>query len=40
MYDEWVRENIATNKPYDQVARDRLVAEGTTERRGTFFLTM
>ena len=28
MYDEWVRQNIATNKPYDQVARDRLMAEG------------
>jgi hypothetical protein len=28
MYDEWVRANIATNKPYDQVARERLVAEG------------
>ena len=28
MYAEWVRENIATNKPYDQVARERLCAEG------------
>lgn len=28
MYGDWVRENIATNKPYDQVARDRLTAEG------------
>jgi hypothetical protein len=28
MYDEWVRENIAANKPYDQVARERLAAEG------------
>jgi Protein of unknown function (DUF1553)/Protein of unknown function (DUF1549) len=28
MYHEWVRENIATNKPYDQVARERLAAEG------------
>jgi hypothetical protein len=28
MYDEWVREYIATNKPYDQVARERLMAEG------------
>jgi hypothetical protein len=28
MYDEWVRSNIAVNKPYDQVARERLIAEG------------
>jgi hypothetical protein len=28
MYGEWVRENIAANKPYDQVARERLTAEG------------
>ena len=28
MYADWVRENIATNKPYDQVARERLAAEG------------
>ena len=28
MYANWVRENIATNKPYDQVARERLAAEG------------
>jgi hypothetical protein len=28
MYGEWVRENIASNKPYDQVARERLMAEG------------
>ncbi len=28
MYGDWVRENIATNKPYDQVARERLAAEG------------
>ncbi len=28
MYANWVRNNIATNKPYDQVARERLGAEG------------
>jgi Protein of unknown function (DUF1553)/Protein of unknown function (DUF1549)/Bacterial Ig-like domain (group 2) len=28
MYANWVRENIATNKPYDQVARERLASEG------------
>ena len=28
MYADWVRENIATNKPYDQIARERLAAEG------------
>jgi hypothetical protein len=28
MYGEWVRENISINKPYDQVARERLTAEG------------
>jgi hypothetical protein len=28
MYDDWVRDNIAANKPYDQVARERLAAEG------------
>ena len=28
MYGEWVRESIATNKPYDQMARERLVAAG------------
>lgn len=28
MYADWVRNNVATNKPYDQVARERLEAEG------------
>jgi hypothetical protein len=28
MYADWVRDNVATNKPYDQVARERLAAEG------------
>ena len=28
MYAEWVRDNIATNKPYDQVARERIAARG------------
>jgi hypothetical protein len=28
MYANWVRENIETNKPYDQVARERLASEG------------
>jgi hypothetical protein len=28
MYAEWVRESIATNKPYDRMARERLVAQG------------
>lgn len=27
-YWEWIRENIATNRPYDEVARERLSAEG------------
>ena len=34
-----MRENIATNKPYDQVARERLMAEGYTVPRGNFFRT-
>ncbi|HUQ92264.1 MAG TPA: DUF1553 domain-containing protein [Bryobacteraceae bacterium] len=28
MYGEWVRESIAKNKPYDQMAKERLVAQG------------
>ncbi len=28
MYGDWVRDAIARNKPYDQVARERLVAQG------------
>jgi hypothetical protein len=28
MYGEWVRDSIARNKPYDQMARERLAAEG------------
>jgi hypothetical protein len=28
MYGEWVRESLAKNKPYDQMARERLVAQG------------
>lgn len=28
MYGEWVRSSIATNKPYDQMARERLTAQG------------
>ncbi len=27
-YGEWIRQSIATNKPYDQIARERLVAQG------------
>jgi hypothetical protein len=27
-YWEWIRDNIATNRPYDEVARERLSAEG------------
>lgn len=30
MYAEWVRNNIVENKPYDQVARERLSAQGYT----------
>lgn len=28
MYAEWIRESIAVNKPYDQMARERLVGQG------------
>ncbi|MBL8214020.1 MAG: DUF1553 domain-containing protein, partial [Bryobacterales bacterium] len=28
MYGEWVRASIASNKPYDQMARERLTAQG------------
>ena len=28
MYADWVRESIASNKPYDEMARERLVAQG------------
>ena len=28
MYDEWIRANIAANKPYDVIAKERLAAEG------------
>lgn len=28
MYGEWVRSSIAANKPYDQMARERLTAQG------------
>ena len=28
MYGEWVRDSIASNKPYDRMARERLVAQG------------
>lgn len=28
MYGEWVRESIASNKPYDQMARERIAAQG------------
>jgi len=27
-YGEWVRQSIATNKPYDQMARERIASEG------------
>ena len=27
-YWEWIRENVATNRPYDEVARERLSAQG------------
>lgn len=29
-YWRWIRDNIASNKPYDQVARERLIAVGTS----------
>jgi hypothetical protein len=28
MYGQWVRDSIARNKPYDQIARERLTAQG------------
>ena len=28
MYGEWIRNSIASNKPYDQMARERLIAQG------------
>ncbi len=28
MYSQWLRDSIAANKPYDQIARERLAAEG------------
>ena len=28
MYADWVRDSIASNKPYDQMARERIVAQG------------
>jgi hypothetical protein len=28
MYSQWLRESIAANKPYDQIARERVAAEG------------
>ena len=28
MYWEWIRESIASNKPYDRIARERLTAQG------------
>jgi hypothetical protein len=28
MYGEWIRASIATNKPYDQIARERIAAQG------------
>jgi hypothetical protein len=28
MYWEWLRKSIATNKPYDQIARERIAAQG------------
>jgi len=28
MYADWVRESIASNKPYDQMARERIAAQG------------
>lgn len=30
MYAEWIRDSIAKNKPYDQIARERLVGQGYT----------
>jgi hypothetical protein len=32
--DNWIRECFATNKPYDQMARDILTAKGSTHRVG------
>ena len=28
MYGEWIRDSIASNKPYDRMARERIVAQG------------
>lgn len=30
MYAEWIRDSIAANKPYDQLARERIAAQGYT----------
>ncbi len=32
--DQWIRESFRNNKPYDQFARDLLVASGSTHRHG------
>ena len=28
MYSQWLRDSIAANKPYDQIARERVAPEG------------
>ena len=37
-YWEWVRKSVATNKPYDQIARERLAAQGH-ESPTRFYIT-
>ena len=37
-YEDWVVNSIASNKPYDQMARERIAAQGYSAPTGNFFL--
>ncbi len=37
LYQEWIRESIAANKPYDQMARERVAAQGNAPATQNYY---
>ena len=37
LYQEWIRDSVARNKPYDQIARERIAAQGNAAATQNYF---
>ncbi len=38
LYQEWIRDSVARNKPYDQIARERIAAQGNAAATQNYFV--